>query len=48
MNHVTITDTTQGRVQGIEQDGVQAFLGLPYAAAPVGALRLRAPRPPSP
>ena len=44
---MTITETNQGRVEGIAQDGVQAFLGLPYAAAPVGWRRLRAPRPPA-
>jgi para-nitrobenzyl esterase len=42
---VTIVETTHGRVEGIQQGGVTAFLGIPYAAAPVGDLRLRGPRP---
>lgn len=44
---MTIAETSQGRVAGIEQDGVHAFLGIPYAAPPVGTLRFRAPRRPS-
>jgi para-nitrobenzyl esterase len=41
--------TAQGKVQGktINDDKVRAFLGLPYAAPPVGALRWRAPQPPA-
>jgi para-nitrobenzyl esterase len=37
--------TTQGLAKGklINQGQVKAFLGLPYAAAPVGDLRWRAP-----
>ncbi len=40
--------TGQGKVHGktIHFGKVKAFLGLPYAAAPVGALRWRAPQPP--
>lgn len=36
----------QGRFSGIRADGVSRFLGIPYAAAPRGADRFRAPRPP--
>lgn len=36
----------QGRVEGFEQDGVEAFLGLPFAQPPVGRLRWRAPQKP--
>jgi len=43
----TVTTTTAGRVHGTDIDGVVAFLGIPYGAAPVGALRFRPPQPPS-
>src|ERR1700761_2186952 len=34
-----------GRLVGFSQDGVDAFLGVPYAAPPVGALRWHPPQP---
>src|SRR3954454_2144921 len=34
-----------GRVRGTIDQGVQAFLGIPYAAPPVGELRMRPPAP---
>src|SRR5262245_5230321 len=40
--------TTEGPVQGFVQQGVHIFLGLPYAAPPVGAGRWRPPQPPAP
>lgn len=42
-------ETVQGKVQGkkINQGKVKAFLGLPYAAPPVGDLRWKAPTPPA-
>ncbi|MGA9070455.1 MAG: carboxylesterase family protein [Terracidiphilus sp.] len=42
--------TAQGKVAGktINDGKVKAFLGLPYAAAPVGELRWKAPQPPLP
>jgi para-nitrobenzyl esterase len=41
--------TQQGKVEGktINDSKVRAFLGLPYAAPPVGDLRWRAPEPPA-
>jgi para-nitrobenzyl esterase len=41
--------TEQGKAQGktINDGKVRAFLGLPYAAPPVGVLRWKAPQPPA-
>lgn len=40
-----IATTHQGRVRGRVRDGVATFLGIPYAAAPFGVHRFRAPAP---
>ncbi len=37
--------TTSGQVEGATRNGVTAWLGLPYAAPPVGDLRWKAPTP---
>jgi len=42
---MTIVATRSGKVEGFERDGVHVFLGIPYAAPPVGARRWRAPEP---
>ena len=39
-------NTTSGPVQGLEQDGIHGFAGLPYAAPPTGPNRWRPPQPP--
>lgn len=39
--------TALGRVRGTTTDGIDRFLGLPYAAPPVGPNRFRAPQPPA-
>lgn len=41
----TLIETDLGTVQGLVTNGARAFLGLPYAAPPVGDLRWKAPAP---
>jgi para-nitrobenzyl esterase len=43
--HEIIATTTQGKVRGTQVNGVGAFLGIPYAAAPIGPALFRAPAP---
>ncbi|MFC7448221.1 carboxylesterase/lipase family protein [Rhodococcus daqingensis] len=43
-----IVTTDAGRVRGREHDGLRSWRGIPYAAPPVGELRLRAPQPAAP
>lgn len=42
-----ILNTDQGLAQGIASNGVSRFLGLPFAAPPIGHLRWRAPQAPA-
>src|SRR6516162_9565744 len=41
----TLIATEQGFVRGLETQSVDKFLGIPYAAPPVGDLRWKAPQP---
>ncbi|NVD44277.1 carboxylesterase/lipase family protein [Qipengyuania atrilutea] len=41
-----VVDTEGGQVQGVEQGGIDAFLGIRYAAPPIGALRFMPPEKP--
>src|SRR5947209_4624122 len=41
---MTVVDTTSGKLEGLAEAGLQVFRGIPFAAPPVGELRLRAPR----
>jgi len=43
--HDLVVRTDRGRVEGKYAEGIRQFLGIPYAAPPVGALRWAAPRP---
>lgn len=41
-------ETAAGPVRGMRGDGVDVWLGIPYAAPPIGELRWRRARPPEP
>lgn len=45
---MAVVDTTYGSVNGVVRNGVHAFLGVPYAAAPERERRFRPPEPPAP
>lgn len=45
---MTTVKTSFGTLDGIEREQHLAFLGVPFAAPPVGELRFRAPQPPAP
>jgi len=47
-NDKLIVQTAQGQVEGLSANGVTEFLGIPYAAPPVGDLRWRPPTPHAP
>lgn len=41
-----VVETKAGSVRGVTADKIDSYLGIPYAAPPVGPLRWRAPQPP--
>ena len=43
-----VVQTDKGSVRGSVTNGVRAFLGIPFAAPPVGPLRFNAPKPAAP
>ncbi len=43
-----IIDLKNGKIQGLKDDGIEAYLGLRYAKAPLGKLRFKAPQPAEP
>ncbi len=42
----SVRDTQYGQVQGVDQDGVEVYYGIPYGKEPVGDLRWKAPEDP--
>lgn len=44
----TVVTTKYGKVEGMKNNGVCVWLGIPYAKPPVGDLRWKAPRDPDP
>ena len=44
----TIVSTTSGKIEGIEKDGLNIFLGIPFAAPPTGERRWLPPQPVTP
>ena len=40
-----VVETSKGKLQGYEKNGVNYFLGIPYAEAPIGELRWQPPKP---
>jgi para-nitrobenzyl esterase len=43
-----VADTTLGRIEGLDKDGVLLFAGVPFAAPPIGPRRFRPPEPHEP
>ncbi len=41
-----IIELRNGKIQGLKDNGIDAFLGIRYAKAPLGELRFKAPQPP--
>jgi para-nitrobenzyl esterase len=47
-NNEAIVNTKSGRLEGVYQDGLYVFKGIPYAAPPLGELRWQPPQPVKP
>lgn len=45
-SNTSIVNTTYGQVEGIFENDVFVFKGIPYAAPPIGNLRFHSPQPP--
>ena len=45
---IGIVTTRYGKLQGVEENGITSFRGVPYAKPPIGELRWRAPQKPEP
>ena len=41
---MAIAQTTAGKIEGAEEDGLHVFRGAPFAAPPVSELRFKAPQ----
>ncbi len=39
-----IIETKYGKIRGIEKDGCQQFLGIPFAQKPIGELSFKHPK----
>ena len=44
----TIVSTTHGKLEGVQRDAHQAYLGIPFAAPPTGERRFKSPQPAAP
>jgi para-nitrobenzyl esterase len=44
----TRVETSYGRLQGVQEDGIRVFRGIPFARPPVGERRFQKPEPPEP